>query len=67
MIKDGHEFLEWLHRIREADSDRWEKMSPKEYAEFINREAERLLEEAGYARKPAPNGTGYIIVKREDA
>ena len=42
-------------------------MSPKEYADFINREAEELLEEAGYARKPAPDGMGHIIVKREDA
>jgi len=67
MIKDGHEFLEWLHQVRAADSDRWEKMSPKEYVEFIKREADRLLEEAGYARKPAPSGTGHIIVKREDA
>lgn len=67
MINDGHEVLEWLHRIRAADSDRWAKMSPKEYVEFINREAEELLEEGGYVRKPAPGGTGYIIVKREEA
>jgi len=67
MIKDGHEFLEWLHRIREAESDRCKTMSAKEYAALINREAQELLGEFGYSRKPAPGGLGYIIVKREDA
>lgn len=67
MIKDGHEFLEWLHKIREEHSEQWRTMSAKEYAEFVNREAQALLEELGYTRKPAPDGLGYIIVKREDA
>ena len=67
MIKNGHDFLEWLHQIREEHAREREKMTDKEVVEQIRAESERLLEEAGYTRKPAPGGIGYIIVKREDA
>ncbi len=66
MIKDGHDFLEWLHQIREEHARENEKMTDKEVVAKIQAEARTLLEEAGYVRKPAPDGLGYIIVKHED-
>ena len=67
MIKDGHDFLEWLHQIREEHAREREKMTDKEVVAQIRTEARTLLEEAGYTLKPAPSRLGNLIVKREDA
>jgi hypothetical protein len=67
VIKDGHDFLEWLHQIREEHAREHEKMTDKEVVAQIRTEARTLLEEAGYTLKPAPSGLGNLIVKREDA
>lgn len=67
MIKDGHDFLEWLHQIREEHAREQEKLTDKEVVAKIQAEARALLEQAGYTLKPAPSGLGNLIVKREDA
>ncbi|MBI2460877.1 MAG: hypothetical protein HYV61_05180 [Candidatus Rokubacteria bacterium] len=67
MIRDGHDFLEWLHRIREEHAREREKMTDKEVIAQIQAEAKGLLDEAGYTLKPAPDGPGNRIVKRGEA
>ncbi len=42
MIKDGHDFLEWLHQIREEHARENEKMTDKEVVAKIQAEARTL-------------------------
>ena len=67
MIRDGHDFLEWLHRIREEESEKSKEMTNEEYVALLRKEAEAVLEEAGYRLQPAPDGLGNLIVKGEGA
>jgi hypothetical protein len=67
MIKDGHEFLKWLQRIREEESERAQGMNSREYLALIQKEAEAVLDQAGYKHEPASEGLGNLIVRGEQA
>ncbi|OGB95379.1 MAG: hypothetical protein A3G35_09340 [candidate division NC10 bacterium RIFCSPLOWO2_12_FULL_66_18] len=67
MIKNGHDFLEFLHRIREEDSEKLKGMSNEEYVALLQKEARAVLDEAGYTVRPAPDGLGNLVVKAKES
>ena len=67
MIRDGRDFLEFLHKIREEDAERLKVLSDGEYAALIEREAKTILAGAGYVLQPAPDGLGNLILKGKES
>lgn len=67
MIRNGYEFLDWLHQIRAEDTERLKGLSSREYVDLINREGEAVWERHGYKAVPAADGRSRMIVKIEES